>query len=507
MEKLSSSTFLPLFRFSNIWMILPYYGLLDKWDNLMTSLWTVTNRTWIENFDAFIEWSKDFKVKNDKYFSLSWLTPKEMHNSLSNWFEEKYDIIDELTLKCYVYSLLPFLTNDQLLIVRAINEKHNEWKIAIINKYKLSTVVPSFRWWVHKPEIIDIDYEHFNDALFRFKDNFLQRTFVISKKCQNKFEVKKYLNQIQTIGKDYVKYDYSNISKVSNMLNLCPDENWYCKPKILHFGNLNKSILSSFMEKNTWAKHINKIWIYSLDNENYFKYILSLISKCRQLEFWCNIDFVFLNQSVEYWIASESFSQWKAVIFNKNETYHVKFSFLSSYLSGEFINIADQNNEWSIIRILKLKFNYLKIKNDSNPNSDLDKIISNLRNSGEIWEKYCIAFHSWNLKNIITFSLKNLVNAPFMPKLQTMMTTFDFRSEDEENIAIKWLNSISRDWRFQLSIYQKCSWVFNSNKVWSLISSFSNIWIYWLCVNIPKHKLLNFDISLPIDPQNSILIT
>ena len=72
-------------------------------------------------------------------------------------------------------------------------------------------MVSSLRWLVLKPETIEIGFEGFHNVLIRLNINFHKRTIAILIKNQTSFDSRKYLNQMQTIGKDYDKYDNSHI--------------------------------------------------------------------------------------------------------------------------------------------------------------------------------------------------------------------------------------------------------------------------------------------------------
>ena len=68
-----------VFKFSNLWNILIYYGFLHEWKILLTRVNKNSSTVWNNNENLFINVGKD----NKKRLEIN----KENHGKAQNWFE------------------------------------------------------------------------------------------------------------------------------------------------------------------------------------------------------------------------------------------------------------------------------------------------------------------------------------------------------------------------------------------------------------------------------------
>ena len=84
----------PIFKLSALCNILPYFGYLHEWKNLLESISTGTNQVWNENRVALMHWGKDYKqetwlIFGYGKFQINKGIPQnlELFTITTNWFD------------------------------------------------------------------------------------------------------------------------------------------------------------------------------------------------------------------------------------------------------------------------------------------------------------------------------------------------------------------------------------------------------------------------------------
>ena len=94
MEQTNSEFLPPIFKLSALCNILPYFGYLHEWKNLLESINTGTNQVWNENRAALMHWGKDYKqetwlIYDKQEFIINKGIPQnlELFTLATNWFD------------------------------------------------------------------------------------------------------------------------------------------------------------------------------------------------------------------------------------------------------------------------------------------------------------------------------------------------------------------------------------------------------------------------------------
>ena len=168
MEKLILSNI--LYKFSNAWNILRYYGYLHNWKRLMVILNTKTRTTWAKNLKAFWFWiaKKDVILKEKKDFTFNFLS------NLQNFKYVDHVFASGFKLKDFINKIAKILAPNQTLIIDYAKHLERTWrtnllgadsegwyfdyKLHIIKEHKISEILPGINCKNHKIEFFDWRY-------------------------------------------------------------------------------------------------------------------------------------------------------------------------------------------------------------------------------------------------------------------------------------------------------------------------------------------------------------
>ena len=102
MEQTFSEFLPPIFKLSALCNILPYFGYLHEWKNLLESICMGTNQVWNENRAALMHWGKDYKQETWLiYYKGGFIINKgipqnlELFTLTTNWFDRIYNKKEE----------------------------------------------------------------------------------------------------------------------------------------------------------------------------------------------------------------------------------------------------------------------------------------------------------------------------------------------------------------------------------------------------------------------------
>ena len=237
MEQTNSEFLPPIFKLSALCNILPYFGYLHEWKNLLESVSKGTNQVWNENRAALMHWGKDYKQETWFIYDIydGFIINKGISHNLelftltTNWFDwvnlkkEKNNWIN--------IRLVTILLN-WLNISRAILIDQY-----IVNSLKLITI-----WTEHDAEkstpspmctsitsnITEFDEEKVADLWKHIYEKVKSRRVVLKKKEDNTIEVNSVVPHFISESEDYNLLS-SDYEKVEDNFS-CPVDNWICKP-------------------------------------------------------------------------------------------------------------------------------------------------------------------------------------------------------------------------------------------------------------------------------------
>ena len=115
------SDIIKILNFSSMWEILPFYGYLDEWWVLMTSLWKDSNRVWNRNINAFEFRGREFI----RYSQIRNLKSLKMYNDIPLLFWRQSNYIKRLvylsqnhiTHVCWIVNVIRSLRNGMILSI------------------------------------------------------------------------------------------------------------------------------------------------------------------------------------------------------------------------------------------------------------------------------------------------------------------------------------------------------------------------------------------------------
>ena len=237
MEQTNSESLPPIFKLSALWNILPYFGYLHEWKNLLESISKGTNQVWNENTAALMHWGKDYKqetwlIYRDNEFIINKSIPQnlELFTLTTNWFDWDDDKEENNWINIWLIAILINRLNINNAIV--IDQY-------IINKLKSITI-----WTEHEEEstpssmctsitsnIKKFDENKVADLWKHIYEKVKSRRVVLKKKEDNTIEVNSvvphFISELE--GYNLLSRDYE---KVKDNFS-CPVDNWICKPASL----------------------------------------------------------------------------------------------------------------------------------------------------------------------------------------------------------------------------------------------------------------------------------
>ena len=132
MEKVSKTSLPAIFKFSDLWNILPFYGCLHQWVWLLKQLNSETAKIWEQNEEMFMKWGHDFR--DHKYLNVSnfWDKAKEYLNLKYAFFKHFY-INDESLSNIFSYSL-PEENSNKIWLFEKVIKRNSATELVWLKK-------------------------------------------------------------------------------------------------------------------------------------------------------------------------------------------------------------------------------------------------------------------------------------------------------------------------------------------------------------------------------------
>ena len=241
MEQTNSESLPPIFKLSALCNILPYFGYLHEWKNLLESISTWTNQVWNENREALMHWGKDYKqetwlIYDDEEFIINKGIPQnlELFTLTTNWFDwvwNKEKIENNwINIRLIAILLNRLNTNDTIVIDQ---HKDNRLKSIIIwaeheaeesTRSPMCTSITSNIKEFNEDKVADL-WKHI------YKKVQSRRVVLKKKKEDNIIEVNSVVPHSMSESEDYNLLG-SEYEKLKDNFS-CPVDNWICKPASL----------------------------------------------------------------------------------------------------------------------------------------------------------------------------------------------------------------------------------------------------------------------------------
>ena len=279
----------PIFKFSMIWNILPYYGYLSDWEKLLVKLSSATKLIWEEHWKAFRILGRDFM--RDLYTDGENI---DLQRILFDVFKVyfRYSTSDGKSkeiqkTKNGIQELIKILGRNEVIILDSFYVEYQIARVMFLQNDEIEDVVPSITCPVYKPNIKSFRLGSISNAFIKYIFSRVKKMPVIIKINRKKIEVHSCIGKWYDILCNEKPASFKVHKEVDRILASCPQHEWVWKPtKLIIYGH--------------WAKIANKIECFQyMSNIKEFKINL--------LAFWEDYDL--------FWML---ISKYKHISFNVN---------------------------------------------------------------------------------------------------------------------------------------------------------------------------------------------
>ena len=236
MEQTNSESLPPIFKLSALCNILPYFGYLHEWKNLLESISMGTNQVWNENRAAFMYWGKDYKQETwhiyyDDEFIINKSIPQnlELFTLTTNWFDwndEEKKQNNWINIRLITILLNRLNINNAIVIDQHIMNCLKS--ITIWTEHEAEESTPSPMCTSITSNIKKFDEDKVADLWKHIYEKVKSRRVVLKKKEDNIIEVNSVVPHSMLESEDYNLLS-RNYEKVEGNFS-CPVDNWICKP-------------------------------------------------------------------------------------------------------------------------------------------------------------------------------------------------------------------------------------------------------------------------------------
>ena len=229
MEKASETQLPPIFKFSDLCNILPFYGWLSQWVWLLKQLNSKTAKIWGDNEGMFMKWGHNFR--DQKYLNVSnfWDKAKEYFKYKYMFYKHFY--INQESIQNVVTYFLP-KTKVKVWIFEKSDKAEYDYKLSVISNNLLFEYLPVLqKEELHKQ--FATEYNCINNG--NVPENirsYIQSWSVIAYKG-SRF-IKLVRGKFLLLNR---KSDYFEKIQIEQ-LRKCTAIRWCCKPSILLTANL-----------------------------------------------------------------------------------------------------------------------------------------------------------------------------------------------------------------------------------------------------------------------------
>ena len=239
MEQTNTESLPPIFKLSSLCNILPYFGYLHEWKNLLESISTKTNKVWNEKWTALMHWGKHYKqetwlIYRYKKFIINKGIPQnlELFTLTTNWFDWDDKEIEEnnwINIRVITRLLNRLNINNAIAIDQYIVNSLKS--ITIWTEHEAEESTPSPMCTSVTSNITEFDEDKVADLWKHIYEKVKSRRVVLKKREDNIIEVNSVVPYFMLESEDYNLLT-SDYEKVEDNFS-CPVDNWICKPESL----------------------------------------------------------------------------------------------------------------------------------------------------------------------------------------------------------------------------------------------------------------------------------
>ena len=271
MEQTNSKSLPQIFKLSALCNILPYFGYLHEWKNLLESISTETNQVWNENRAALMHWGKDYKQETWLiYYKEEFIINKgipqnlELFTLTTYWFDWDDDNTKQnnwINIRLITILLNRLSINNAIAIDQHI--MNNLKSITIWTEHETEELTPSPMCTSISSNIKKFDENKVADLWKHIYQKAQSRRVVLKKKEDNIIEVNSVAPHSISESEDNNLLS-RNYEKVKDNFS-CPVDNWICKPTYLWwwpfkvFNYMDPDKFESLTEE-TSEEITRKIW-------------------------------------------------------------------------------------------------------------------------------------------------------------------------------------------------------------------------------------------------------
>ena len=391
MEQTSRKSLPPIFKLSALCNILPYFGYLHEWKNLLESISTGTNQVWNENWAALIHWGKDYKqetwlIYEYEEFIINKCIPQnlELFTLTTNWFDwvdSKKEENNWINTRLVTILLNKLNINNAIVIDQHIDSKLKS--IIIWTEHEAEESTPSSLCTSVTSNITKFDEDKFPDLWKHIYEKVQSRRVILKKREDNIIEVNSVVPHSVSRSEDYNLLS-SAYEKVKENFS-CPVDNWICKPaslwwwpfKIIKQKNQFDHYLSLTEER--WDEITRKIWDISTTKIIKQLKVLKMIEDFSSLGNLLKLKKAILNIEIVF-------------DFKYEKTKYLSPS-LNFQMNTKSVSFVFKGREWNFEQIINWKGSYIWYFSDVKP---IDKSsYAVLKMNGFIWSNLVIKERSW----------------------------------------------------------------------------------------------------------------
>ena len=239
MEQTNSESLPPIFKLSALCNILPYFGYLHEWKNLLESISTKTNQVWNENKAALMHWGQDYKqetwlIYHNEEFIINKGIPQNLwlfalNTNWFDWVDKDKEENNWINIRLITILLNRLNINDAIVIDQHIDNLLKS--ITVWREHEAEESTPSPMCSSITSNIKNFNWNKVADLWKHIYEKAKSRRVVLKKKENNIIEVNSVVPHSVSGSEDYNLLS-SDYEKVKDNFS-CSVDNWICKPASL----------------------------------------------------------------------------------------------------------------------------------------------------------------------------------------------------------------------------------------------------------------------------------
>ena len=290
MENISERRLPPIFKFSLLSCLLPFYGYLHEWRLLLEEINKKARKIWTDHKEAFIFWGKETKkeliINKHQNIGRNWLELFSLLISMRSSFESKIVKRYYANNVTRVEFLLKLLLENEAVIFEKNIFYYKYLSIYIWKVTEIPSILPAISCQVHTPSNQEIKQSKVSDLAKNILDKIFRNNYsVIIKRDKNKFVLWTVLSNIYSINPND-KISSKNIAS-DDTYNSCKITNWVWKPTKLRI-DLAHYMNNKLVKRIKWLsfiESISEVHMLSTYSKSNINNLYQIASEFRKIKF------------------------------------------------------------------------------------------------------------------------------------------------------------------------------------------------------------------------------